>query len=114
MKERFCFLPFIFAGTAAGGGTITYVMPEAATFHSGAVWTNAVAGGTVTVRSQATGQGTATLYTNSAKAGSAYLGTAATGAGISLKIPKDGTCLISGTATSETQMSGYAAFLIGE
>lgn len=116
MKEQLIYYPFYWSGTESAGGSIGFTAWDDLTFHSGAIWVNAVDGGTVTVSSEATGQGTATIYTNAAKSGTAYLGTAATGAGTTLKIKGGGTCnvYINGTATTAVPVSGYVAFLVGE
>ena len=114
MRENLITIPFWWSGTTAQGGTIQYTTPVALSFHSGAIWTNADDGGTVLVRYSGTAQGTATLNTDSPKAGTAYSGTAATGAGIMLQIPANGTVIISGTASSATQMSGFVAFYVEE
>jgi hypothetical protein len=116
MKERLVSVPFYFQGSAAAQGSAVYVAADPMTFFAGAVWTNSLEGGTVTVRSQATGQGTATLNVDAPKSGTAYIGTAATGAGTALKIAGGGTCAvyITGTATAATQLAGYVAFLVGE
>jgi hypothetical protein len=120
MKERLIVIPFYFSGTSASAGTVIYVTPDPMTFHSGAVWANSVAGGTVIVQYNGTAQGTATLYTNAAKSGTAWNGTAALGASSlgtlnqTMKIPKNGSVIITAAATSATQFSGHVSFLVGE
>jgi hypothetical protein len=125
MKERLVFWPFVFGGTiAASSGTAIIVPPTGLSFRSGGLFIPTAAGGTVTVKSAATGQGTATLAVSASGGGSCYIGTAATNASASgsvlntLYIPKGGSVIISGSAGTSagtaTQMSGYVVFEIGE
>jgi hypothetical protein len=125
MKERLVFWPFAFNGTVCeNSGTAIFVPPVGLSFRSGGVFiADGVSGGTVTVSSQATGQGTATLA--AITGGSCYSGTSALGwSGIGgtvktgLYIPAGGSVIIMGSAGTSagtaTQLTGYVTFAIGE
>jgi hypothetical protein len=127
MKERLMMLPFAFNGTVCEtAGTAVFVPPCGLSFRSGAIFVpDGLSGGTVTVTSQATGQGTATLAVTAGNGGSCYIGTSALGwSGIggtvlsNLYIPSGGSVIFIGSAGTSagtaTQLTGYAMFAIGE
>jgi hypothetical protein len=121
MRERLVHIPFYFDGTAAADtGTVVIVPPIPLAFRYGAIHAMQE-GGTVTVTSEATGQGTVTLSTLIG-GGSAFVGSAAFGtAGTAIKtlvIPRLGSVWIQGStgtgAGTPSQLSGYVAFALGE
>ena len=136
MKEKLVYFPFNWTGTVpADSGTIIIVPCVGLSFRYGGVYVPTDCGATVTVTSQAAGQGTATLPLGVQAAGgggSVWYGTAATlgtAAGMgtpqatgtvipTLYIPKDGSVIIAGSAGTgagtATVLSGYVAFAIGE
>jgi len=128
MKEKLVYWPVQFSGTVpADMGTTIIAVPCGMSFRWGAVHVPTDCGGTITVESVNTGQGTASLpikTQTTAGGGSAWFGSAATNAGTvgtvlnDLYIPAGGTILIKGSAGTSagtaTQLSGVVAFALAE
>ena len=114
MQERMVFIPFSWDGTATGSGSALYVTSEPLVFYAGGIYCLTSNGGSARISWDGTAQGTAQLKTES-NAGSVYYGTAACGWGTALKIPKNWTVMIVGTAGAAGGiMYGYGAFFVDE